>query len=173
MSTPTPHDFSGSLEFARRYYKTIGRIARQHGECADDLVQDLHIHFPTWMSTHNPARGMVSTHIFNKLAWYLRSRKRLEFRHVTCELNDEFDYQADDEAPAGLDLRDAPLPQGLPDVVRTTLQAARGCQTRGEVAEKLGITLRGLDKRMRRAEALASVREPVQTDLFGFALEGV
>ena len=161
--------YDDSLAFVRRYRSTIARIARKQGECADDLAQEIHIFYPIWMRNYNPKRGAVRTRVFNKLAWHLRDRRRIEFRHVTCELSDEIQQPAaadlgDEET--GIDLREAPLPLGLPALVRKTLAAASGCQTTKDLAERLGITDRGARKRIARAEKLATVREPVQLDLF-------
>ena len=163
-------DYADSLAFVRRYRTTIARIARRHGECADDLAQDIHIYYSAWMKKHNPRRGKVTTHIFNQMSWHLRSRRRKEFRHVTCELNEEIcqpiaiSFIDDGQQPR--DLRDAPLPLGLPSVVRETLAAACGCETTKDLAAMLGITDRGARKRIARCERLAVVREPVQFDFF-------
>ena len=166
-----------SLAFVRDNPKAIRATAFRMNECADDIAQDLHIYFPIWVKTYNPNRGAtLKTYIFNKLSWHLRERRRVEFRHVTSPLDDEIHQPAatdvEEDEQQGRDLRDAPLPMGLPEVVRETLAAARGCLTKKDLANALGMTERGARKRFQRAERLAKVREPVQFDLFGsFELE--
>ena len=176
MSAATCTD---SLAFVRENPKAIRATAWRMNECADDIAQDLHIYFPIWVKTYNPNRGAtLKTYIFNKLSWHLRERRRVEFRHVTSPLDDEIHQPAaagadEDEAQQERDLRDAPLPACLPEIVRQTLEAARGCESMKDLAAALGMSRRGTQKRLQRARRLASVREPVQFDLFDLEPEGV
>ena len=170
-----------SLAFVRDKdnQKAIRATAWRMNECADDVAQELHIYFPIWVKTYDPNRGAsLKTYIFNKLSWHLRERRRVEFRHVTSALDGEIQPSTDvDEDDAqeeqGRDLRDAQLPAGLPDVVRQTLEAARGCETIRDLAAALCMSRRGTQKRLQRARKLAKTREPVQFDLFDLEPEGV
>ena len=90
MNAPACSSYDDSLAFVRRYPRSLAALARQHGEEVDDLKQDLHIFFPIWMRQYDEHKGAISTHIFSKLKWRLRGRRRSEFRHVTKgELGDD------------------------------------------------------------------------------------
>ena len=167
----TACSYDDSLAFVRRYPRSLAALARQYGEEVNDLKQDLHIFYATWMTSYDKEKGAISTFIFSKLRWHLQGRRRAEFRHLTVELADETEEVEDlARLNGGEDLYNKSLPAGLPTLVLDTLEACRGGTCTADLARRLGITERGARKRLARAIELAqaALAAPQQGDLFGF-----
>ena len=174
MNAPACSSYDDSLAFVRRYPRSLAKLAREYGGELDDLKQDLHIFYPIWMRQYDERKGAISTHIFSKLKWRLRSRRRAELRGVVADAEfceDKNEVGEEDERDLSDDLRSRPLPV-MNKYVFDTLSASRDCTCTADLAMVLGITERGARKRLARAMELARAALAAhgqQGDLFGEA----